>query len=127
MRSVFLDKDKIPYDIVTKKLNGWYTSIKNDEVDQAEIIKTEVEKELLNMEENQDALLYYQLLDFRHEIMLSYMKYKEIGNLNNAYETIKEIEKQGQLTGMLEYYFYFFKGMYEFRRKDNFGNLSAYE
>ncbi|ELS60274.1 response regulator aspartate phosphatase [Bacillus inaquosorum KCTC 13429] len=48
---------------------------------QAEIIKTEVEKELLNMEENQDALLYYQLLEFRHEIMLSYMKSKEIEDL----------------------------------------------
>ncbi|KAB3537945.1 tetratricopeptide repeat protein [Bacillus safensis] len=126
MRGVFLDKDKIPYDIVTKKLNDWYTSIKNDRVEQAEIIKKEVEKELLNMEENQDALLYYQLLDFRHEIMLSYMKSKEIEDLHNAYETIKEIEEQGQLTGMLEYYFYFFKGMYEFRRKELTTAISAY-
>jgi len=126
LRGVFLDKDKIPYDIVTKKLNDWYTLIKDDQVEQAEIIKTEVEKELLNMEENQDALLYYQLLDFRHEIMLSYMKSKEIEDLNNAYETIKEIEKQGQLTGMLEYYFYFFKGMYEFRRKELTSAISAY-
>ncbi|MCY8493182.1 MULTISPECIES: response regulator aspartate phosphatase RapI [Bacillus subtilis group] len=126
MRSVFLDKDKIPYDLVTKKLNEWYTSIKNDQVEKAEIIKTEVEKELLNMEENQDALLYYQLLEFRHEIMLSYMNSKEIEDLHNAYETIKEIEKQGQLTGMLEYYFYFFKGMYEFRRKELTTAISAY-
>ncbi|MCY8555988.1 response regulator aspartate phosphatase RapI [Bacillus haynesii] len=126
MRGVFLDKDKIPYDIVTKKLNDWYTLIKDDQVEHAEIIKIEVEKELLNMEENQDALLYYQLLDFRHEIMLSYMKSKEIDDLNNAYETIKEIEKQGQLTGMLEYYFYFFKGMYEFRRKELTSAISAY-
>lgn len=126
MRGVFLDKDKIPYDIVTKKLNDWYTLIKDDQVEHAEIIKIEVEKELLNMEENQDVLLYYQLLDFRHEIMLSYMKSKEIDDLNNAYETIKEIEKQGQLTGMLEYYFYFFKGMYEFRRKELTSAISAY-
>ncbi|MCY8601284.1 tetratricopeptide repeat protein [Bacillus spizizenii] len=126
MRGVFLDKDKIPYDIVTKKLNDWYTTIKNDQVEQAEIIKKEVEKELQNMEENQDALLYYQLLDFRHEIMLSYMKSTEIEDLHNAYETIKEIEEQGQLTGMLEYYFYFFKGMYEFRRKELTTAISAY-
>ncbi|KXZ20521.1 hypothetical protein AXI59_07600 [Bacillus nakamurai] len=57
------------------------------------------------MEENQDALLYYQLLEFRHEIMLSYMESKKIDDLNSAYETIKEIEEQGQLTGMLEYYY----------------------
>lgn len=47
------------------------------------------------MEENQDALLNYQLLEFRHEIMLSYMKSKEMEDLHNAY-------------AMLEYYFYFF-------------------
>lgn len=62
------------------------------------------------MEENQDALLYYQLLEFRHEIMLSYMESKRIDNLTSTYETIKEIEEQGQLTGMLEYYFYFLRG-----------------
>lgn len=80
----------------------------------------------MNMEENQDALLYYQLLEFRHEIMLSYMESKRIDDLNSAYETIKEMEEQGQLTGMLEYYFFFFTGMYEFRRKELTTAISAY-
>lgn len=126
MRPILLDKTKIPYDLVTKKLNAWYTSIKNDQVEKAERIKKEVEAELVNMEENQDALLYYQLLEFRHEIMLSYMESKEIDDLNSAYETIKEIEEQGQLTGMLEYYYFFFLGMYEFRRKELTTAISAY-
>ncbi|MGX4764757.1 response regulator aspartate phosphatase [Bacillus mojavensis] len=126
MDPVFLMKGKIPYDLVTKKLNAWYTAIKNDHVEQAENIKQEVEIELKNMEENQDALLYYQLLEFRHEIMLSYMESKRIDNLTSTYETIKEIEEEGQLTGMLEYYFYFFKGMYEFRRKELTTAISAY-
>lgn len=77
MRPILLDKNKIPYDLVTKKLNAWYTSIKNEQVEKAERIKKEVEAELVNMEENQDALLYYQLLEFRHEIMLSYMESKK--------------------------------------------------
>lgn len=119
-------KGKIPYDLVTKKLNAWYTAIKNDRVEQAENIKQEVEMELKSMEENQDALLYYQLLEFRHEIMLSYMESKRIDNLTSTYETIKEIVEQEQLTGMLEYYFYFFKGMYEFRRKELTTAISAY-
>lgn len=54
------------------------------------------------------------------------MESKEIDDLNSAYETIKEIEEQGQLTGMLEYYYYFFKGMYEFRRKELTTAISAY-
>ncbi|MCY8413418.1 tetratricopeptide repeat protein [Bacillus spizizenii] len=126
MEPFFLMKGKIPYDLVTKKLNAWYTAIKNDRVEQAENIKQEVEMELKSMEENQDALLYYQLLEFRHEIMLSYMESKRIDNLTSTYETIKEIVEQEQLTGMLEYYFYFFKGMYEFRRKELTTAISAY-
>lgn len=126
MNPVFLKKGKIPYDLVTRKLNAWYTAVKNDRVEQAEKIKQEVEKELKIMEENQDALLYYQLLEFRHEIMLSYMKSKDLDSLESSFETLKEIELQGQLTGMLEYYYYFFMGMYEFRRKKLTTAISAY-
>ncbi|MDF3257398.1 Rap family tetratricopeptide repeat protein [Bacillus velezensis] len=127
MHRILLDENrKIPYDLVTQKLNDWYTLIKNDQVEQAEHIRKEVEKELVNMEENQDALLYYQLLEFRHEIMLSYMESKRIDDLDSAYETIKEMEEQGQLTGMLEYYYFFFTGMYEFRRKELTTAISAY-
>lgn len=126
MQQGFLKRSKIPYDLVTKKLNAWYMAIKSDLVEEAERIKAEVEAELANMEENQDALLYYQLLEFRHEIMLSYMKSKNMDSLENAYKTLREIESQGQLTGMLEYYFYFFMGMYEFRRKELSTAISAY-
>ncbi|MFB4185441.1 Rap family tetratricopeptide repeat protein [Bacillus velezensis] len=126
MQQGFFKRSKIPYDLVTKKLNAWYMAIKSDLVDEAERIKVEAEAELANMEENQDALLYYQLLEFRHEIMLSYMKSKNMDSLENAYETLREIESQGQLTGMLEYYFYFFMGMYEFRRKELTTAISAY-
>lgn len=127
LHRIILDENrKIPYDLITQKLNDWYTLIKNDRVEQAEHIRKEVEKELVNMEENQDALLYYQLLEFRHEIMLSCMESKRIDDLDSAYETIKEMEEQGQLTGMLEYYYFFFTGMYEFRRKELTTAISAY-
>lgn len=58
--------------------------------------------------------------------MLSYMESKRIDDLDSAYETIKEMEEQGQLTGMLEYYYFFFTGMYEFRRKELTTAISAY-
>ncbi|MGF9750559.1 hypothetical protein ABEW90_04990 [Bacillus subtilis] len=48
-------------------------------------------------------------------------------SLENAYETLREIEYQGQLTGMLEYYFYFFMGMHVFRRKELTTAISAYQ
>ncbi|MCY8057818.1 tetratricopeptide repeat protein [Bacillus spizizenii] len=125
MRGV-LDKDKIPYDVVTKKLNDWYTHIKNDQLDQAERIKKEVEKDLENMERSKDALLYYQLLDFRHELLVNYLNSEKTEELKNSYDAMKKLEEQGNVTGMLEYYFHFFMGMYEFRRKELTAAITSY-
>ncbi|CDG28466.1 hypothetical protein FA037_12310 [Bacillus amyloliquefaciens] len=37
LASIILDENrKIPYDLVTQKLNDWYTLIKNDQVEQAD-------------------------------------------------------------------------------------------
>lgn len=44
--------------------------------------------------------------------------------MKNAYEALKE--HQGHLKGMLDYYFFFFTGMYEFRRKELVAAISAY-
>ncbi|WP_367303043.1 hypothetical protein [Bacillus pumilus] len=60
------------------------------------------------MEVNQDVLLYYQLLDFRHELMLSYMNANGFKEVNETYEHLRRNE--GNLTGMLEYYFFFLWG-----------------
>ncbi|MEH6872651.1 tetratricopeptide repeat protein, partial [Bacillus safensis] len=50
---------KIPYDLVSTRLNFWYTAIKNNLINEAKEIKSEVEQLIMNMEENQDVLLYY--------------------------------------------------------------------
>ena len=124
LQQVSLDEDKIPYDIVTKKLNEWYTAIKNNLDREAERLKDEVEELMGNMEKNPDVILYHQLLDFRHELMLSYLKSRNEEELKAAYESLKE--HQGQLKGMLDYYFFFFMGMYDFRRKELVSAISAY-
>lgn len=72
----------------------------------------------------QDVLLYYQLLDFRHELMLIYLRSKDVEEVRNTYEILKE--KEGSLSKMLEYYFFFFMGMYEFRRKELVSAINAY-
>lgn len=110
--------------MVSTRLNFWYTAIKNNLAKEAKEIKKEVEKLIVNMEENQDVLLYYQLLDFRHELMLSYMNSKDLKEVNDTYEQLRQNE--GNLTGMLEYYFFFFMGMYEFRRRELTTAISAY-
>ncbi|WP_413286807.1 hypothetical protein [Bacillus mojavensis] len=44
------------------------------------------------------------------------MRSKDVEEVKNTYEILKE--KEGSLSKMLEYYFFFFMGMYEFRRKE---------
>ncbi|UBF35088.1 hypothetical protein K9N56_11530 [Bacillus sp. PM8313] len=44
--------------------------MKNNRRAAAEKAKEEVEQEIAMMEENQDALVYFSLLEFRHQLML---------------------------------------------------------
>ena len=64
-------------------------------------------QEIKVMEENQDVLLYYSLLEFRHKLMLAYMYPNAIKDIEKNYGELKEYEGHGNLTGMLEYYYYF--------------------
>lgn len=46
--------DEIPYDIVTKKLNNWYTAIRNNLDKEASRLKKEVEQFIGNVDKNSD-------------------------------------------------------------------------
>ena len=76
------------------------------------MLKAEIEREISQMEEDQDLLLYYALMEFRHRIMLDYVKPLEEGETPPDFsEILKDIEdEQGKLTGLLEYYFNFLEG-----------------
>ncbi|WP_458117770.1 response regulator aspartate phosphatase [Bacillus sp. PK6-026] len=110
--------------MITKKLNEWYTAIKDNLDEKAERLKKEVEGLIGGIDGNLEFIYYHQLLDFRHELMLSHLKSKDGEEINNAYETLKEHE--GHLNGMLDYYYFFFKGMYDFKRKDLVEAIGAY-
>lgn len=117
-------ENRISYSMITKKLNEWYTAIKDNLDEKAERLKKEVEGLIGGIDGNLEFIYYHQLLDFRHELMLSHLKSKDGEEINNAYETLKEHE--GHLNGMLDYYYFFFKGMYDFKRKDLVAAISAY-
>ncbi|MFT0804199.1 tetratricopeptide repeat protein, partial [Bacillus swezeyi] len=63
----------IPYDLVATKMNFWYSRIKNNDIGNAEKVRREIQQEINQMEENQDCLIYYSLLEFRHKLMLAYI------------------------------------------------------
>lgn len=55
---------------VTKMLNDWYIEIRARHVGKAHNLKLEIDQKIHNIEEDQNLLLYYALLDFRHQYML---------------------------------------------------------
>ncbi|MGO0712675.1 response regulator aspartate phosphatase RapA [Bacillus subtilis] len=112
-------KQTIPSSYVGLKINEWYTHIRQFHVAEAERVKLEVEREIKDMEEDQDLLLYYSLMEFRHRVMLDYIKpFGEDTSQLEFSELLEDIEgNQYKLTGLLEYYFNFFRGMYEFKQK----------
>lgn len=112
-------KQTIPSSYVGLKINEWYTHIRQFHVAEAERVKLEVEEEIEDMEEDQDLLLYYSLMEFRHRVMLDYIKpFGEDTSQLEFSELLEDIEgNQYKLTGLLEYYFNFFRGMYEFKQK----------
>ncbi|XBM34087.1 hypothetical protein AAG663_21475 [Bacillus licheniformis] len=75
--------------MITKKLNEWYTAIKNNLDEKAERLKKEVEGLIGGIDGNLEFIYYHQLLDFRHELMLSHLKSKDGEEINNAYENLK--------------------------------------
>ncbi|MDA1475009.1 Rap family tetratricopeptide repeat protein [Bacillus changyiensis] len=116
----------IPYDWVAVKMNFWYNRMKENDPAGAEDAKKEVQKELKQMEENQDALLYYQLLEFRHNLMMSYMFPNSVRDLHTNYDNIIASMNNKKLNGLLEYYYYFFSGMYYFRQMEFTHSLRYY-
>ena len=116
----------IPYDWVATKMNHWYVAIKNNWVKTAEERKEEVKKEIALMEENQDVLLYFSLLEFRHELMLDYLYPDVKRDIEKRYEELKTTRRSKNLNGKLEYYYHFFMGMYYFRQKELIHCLNFY-
>lgn len=87
--------------------------IRRNQVTDAEFIKAEIQQELEEMEENQTVLLYYSLIDFRHNLMLRDLKPNDaidISDSLSSIETKKEDMQNTQVDEMIHYYYWFLKG-----------------
>ncbi|MCY9061343.1 tetratricopeptide repeat protein [Bacillus inaquosorum] len=107
---------------IGEKINEWYMYIRRFSIPDAEYLRREIKQELDQMEEDQDLHLYYSLMEFRHNLMLEYLEPLEkmrIEEQPRLSDLLLEIDKkQARLTGLLEYYFNFFRGMYELERRE---------
>ncbi|GAB1305462.1 Rap family tetratricopeptide repeat protein [Bacillus altitudinis] len=119
--------EKVLSSHVGVKINEWYKMIRQFSVPDAEILKAEVEREIERMEEDQDLLIYYQLMCFRHQLMLDYIKPSEKRSPSVS-ELVDKIENSNhQLSGMLQYYNAFFRGMHEFSKKEYVQAIQYYK
>ncbi|MEC2060720.1 response regulator aspartate phosphatase RapF [Bacillus stercoris] len=107
---------------IGEKINEWYMYIRRFSIPDAEYLRREIKQELDHMEEDQDLHLYYSLMEFRHNLMLEYLEPLEkmrIEEQPRLSDLLLEIDKkQARLTGLLEYYFNFFRGMYELDQRE---------
>lgn len=119
--------EKVLSSHVGVKINEWYKMIRQFSVPDAEILKAEVEQEIERMEEDQDLLIYYQLMCFRHQLMLDYIKPSEKRSPSVSDLVVKIENSNHQLSGMLQYYNAFFRGMYEFSKKEYIQAIQYYK
>ncbi|SDZ11377.1 response regulator aspartate phosphatase C/response regulator aspartate phosphatase G [Evansella caseinilytica] len=94
---------------VANRLNEWYDTIKRHDIDEATKLKSNIQQAFDEMEEDQNVLLYYNLIDSRYKQVLQ--QFKESKNILVG---LKEQTEQTETDRLLRYYYYFFSGLYEY-------------
>nr|WP_275656889.1 hypothetical protein [Sporolactobacillus pectinivorans] len=108
---------------VAEKLNEWYKVIQNYDLEKSHSLQNEIKNLLQHMEEDQNVLLYYSLLDFRARLNDQNVERHE--NITDALQKLEN--RKDHLTGILSYYYSFFKGMYEFKNHNYSSAISYYK
>ncbi|MDO3661675.1 response regulator aspartate phosphatase RapC [Bacillus sp. C28GYM-DRY-1] len=121
----------IPSSAVGQKINEWYKYIRTFSVPDAEVLKAEIQQELKYMQHDSNLLLYYSLMEFRHQLMLDYLEPLEklhIEDQPSLSELSRNIDSnQAGLKGLLDYYVNFFRGMYEFDKREFISAITYYK
>ncbi|MCO8150936.1 tetratricopeptide repeat protein [Bacillus subtilis] len=118
----------IPSANVGVKINEWYDYINKFDAENADKLKTEITEMIESMEEDQDLLIYYQLMLFRHYLMMAYLYPSDASQKLEKWEYLKQSEGKSQkITRLMEYYANFFEGMYFFSEGDYISAIQCYK
>lgn len=90
---------------ITNMLNDWYIEIRARHLGNAHKLRLEIDKKIHNIEEDQNLLLYYSLLDFRHQYLMDHLS---IGK--NSFDKIESFNTPTD--NLLSYYYFFFKAIH---------------
>lgn len=94
---------------VGNMLNTWNLSIQKGDLSAAIEMQDDIDRAIDLMEENQDILLYYQLLSFRLKLKLQNIS----RNLDKPFfQRNAPDEKEEKTNKLMSYYFYFYNGIY---------------
>ncbi|MGG0364705.1 aspartate phosphatase, partial [Bacillus velezensis] len=102
---------KLASERVANILNDWYIAIKQQDAESAEKYFEEIKPLLDEMEEDQEVLMYYSLLEERHRMLLYQVRGKELPS--HSYFNENHADKIQKTDHMIEYYFYLFEALYE--------------
>ncbi len=100
--------------VVGVKMNEWQKDIKRLNVKECEVVREEVRKEMDGMEEDEEGVVYFELMELGDELMVDYVEGCKKGL--EGCEYLKGVEGEGKkMGGFVEQYLKFLEGMYEFR------------
>ncbi|MEH7774433.1 response regulator aspartate phosphatase [Bacillus velezensis] len=117
----------VPSATVGVKISEWYDAVNQFDVKTALKLKRQVEDLLEQMEEDQNVLIYYQLMKFRHDLAMNYLFPSEASKPLEKWEYLKKSEGKGQkLTRLMEYYANFFDGMNHFAEGNYIAAIKSY-
>ncbi|MBD3860952.1 tetratricopeptide repeat protein [Bacillus sp. 28A-2] len=103
--------EKVASPFVAKMIGDWYGFIKKQDILKAETMRNEIVQAFENMEEDQNVLLYFNLIDARYKMLA-----QEFEGSKTLLKQI-DIEEKQKTDDMIQYYYFFFNGMYEFYKK----------
>ncbi|PRS11522.1 aspartate phosphatase [Bacillus paralicheniformis] len=116
---------KVASEVVAGVLNEFHLAIKKHDIEQAKHLFDEAKSMFSEMEEDQNVLAYFSLLEERYRMMLYDARGERLPR--ESYFNDSQIECIEQTDHMIDYYFYFFEAMHEAYNKNVERAISLYK
>ncbi|MFN2747762.1 tetratricopeptide repeat protein [Bacillus sp. z60-18] len=116
---------KVASEVVAGVLNEFHLAIKKHDIQQAKHLFEEAKSMFAEMEENQNVLVYFSLLEERYRMMLFDARGER--RPHQSYFNDSQANAIEQTDDMIDYYFYFFEAMHEAYNKNVERAISLYK
>ncbi|MED1018320.1 Rap family tetratricopeptide repeat protein [Bacillus atrophaeus] len=116
---------KVASEVVGGVLNELHLAIKKHDIEKAKSLFEQAKATFDEMEENQDVLIYFSLLEERYRMMLFDARGKRLPD--RSYFDDSQSKCIEQTDDMIDYYFYFFEAMHEAYNKNFERAISLYK